>query len=550
MKLASKVTKSSPSSRGKSRIANAPVKAPKQKKDSVVGADRVLLYLRSRFNPIRRLTPELLSVYMDRSKVGFLRELALVWDAVQERDDKIKLASGLRQKAVARFDYQIEHVDGLTTGEKAKAEEHKATLEYFFGNLTCTKAIDENERGGVKMMVRQMMDAVGSKYSVHEIVWKPQADGDLTAEVRWTPLWFFENLTGKLRYLAMEGQTYGVDLDEGGWMVSVGEGLMYASLIAYIFKVLPLRDWLTLSERAGMPAIVGKTPSTPGSAQYEAMLTALESLGREYIALMNMTDVIEKIDLGAVDAEKTYAPLVERMDRAIVALWRGGDLSTMSSGKQSQGHGSQRQDEEADTILDDDVENIDETIHQYLSRYVIEYVHGDDRPLARYKTVVPPDRATAQDIATDQFLVSVAPPGEGLSWEDALKRYGRTPAQKGDKLLIAPAQPEQLPPNLGNACAGAFKRLANVRTAYQPAGLNSLLNSLGQHIAQASAETQKPILDWIERLDEASEANFAAECQAFINEMPKLLEPTDADAQAVEGWQEALGTMLINGLTH
>jgi len=122
----------------------------------------------------------------------------------------------------------------------------------------------------------------------------------------------------------------------------------------------------------------------------------------------------------------------------------------MSSGRGTQGHGSQRQEDEAEAILHDDVEMIDETIHQWITRYVIEYLFGDDRPLARYKTIVPPAEATAQDLAIDQFLISAAPEGQGLSWEAAMKRYGRVAARPGEPMLLAPKQLEQIPNNLGN----------------------------------------------------------------------------------------------------
>jgi len=531
-------------------LINEKVKPPPQKQVSDVDASRVLLYLRSRFNPIRRLTPELLSVYLDRSKVGFLREIALVWDAVQERDYKILLASELRKGSVARFDYQVEHIDGLDEADKAMADKHKEALQYFYGNLRTTRAIDENEKGGVKMLVSQMMDAVGSKYSVHEIVWQPQADGNLTAEFRWTPLWFFENLTGKLRYLTREGETYGIDLDEGGWMITTGRGLMYASLIAYMFKTLPLRDWVTFSERNGMPAFIGKTPAAPGTQQYEAMLEAVRMLGTEFAAVMNMTDLIEKVDLGGADAEKTYQPLIEWMDRAIVALWRGGDLSTMSSGKGTQGHGSQRQDEEADTILDFDVEMIDETLHQYVSKYVIEYMFGDDRPLARYKTVVPPDQATAQDIAIDQFLVSSAPEGEGLSWEDTLKRYGRIPAAKGQPILIAPKQDEQLPANLGNTRSATRLGLLNDRRAVKGDDTTSLLlKAAHKQLTEEQAKALAPLRDRIEQALKAPDAQLANAIQVVLADLPTLLKQLNLAPPTARILETAYSAALLDGLT-
>jgi hypothetical protein len=84
----------------------------------------------------------------------------------------------------------------------------KKALKHFYDHVTATNAINENETGGFKLLVRQMADAIGKKFAVHEIVWKPGADG-LTAEFRFAPLWFFENRTGRLRYLPIEGAIEG-----------------------------------------------------------------------------------------------------------------------------------------------------------------------------------------------------------------------------------------------------------------------------------------------------------------------------------------------------
>ena len=428
-------------SRNKSRIAlpNTKIKPPPMKEEPVVGADRVQLYLRSRFNPIRLVTPELLSVWLDRFKIGYLREVALVWDAIEDRDDKIRLVKSLRDKAPARFGYQIALVDDLPEEKKALAAEHKAALESFYANLTTVNAIDENEVGGVKRLVRQMMDAVGKKYSVHEIVWQPRPDGTLSAQFRWTPIWFFENTTGRLRYLPSEGLTYGEDLDEGGWMITVGEGLMFASSIAYMFKTLPLRDWVTYSERNGMPAFIGKTDAQQGSEQWTAMTGAVQAIAVDFAAVMNKSEDIEVLDLKGSQAALPYEPLVKRMDSALAALWRGGDLSTQSSGERAQGHGSQRQEDEAAILIEDDVEMINETLHLNVDQRVIDYLFGDDQPLAKFQLLLPPEAATAQDLAIDTFLINAGVP---LSQDDALKRYARTPARPGDTLLKPSPTPE------------------------------------------------------------------------------------------------------------
>jgi hypothetical protein len=48
-------------------------------------------------------------------------------------------------------------------------------LEYFYDNLTASSACDGHESGGLRLLIHQMMDAVGKKYAVHVIIFSPKA---------------------------------------------------------------------------------------------------------------------------------------------------------------------------------------------------------------------------------------------------------------------------------------------------------------------------------------------------------------------------------------
>ena len=125
------------------------------------------------------------------------------------------------------------------------------------------RCVDENDQGEVSLLIRQMMSAKALRYSIHEIVWQP---GDvLTAQFRRAPVWFFENTTGRLRYIPAENGLYGVDMDPAAWSVACGEGLMTACSVAWMYKTLSLKDWVIYNERHGMPGIHGKTSAAQDS---------------------------------------------------------------------------------------------------------------------------------------------------------------------------------------------------------------------------------------------------------------------------------------------
>ena len=221
--------------------------------------------LRARFNPIRNLRPDTISRALEEFEAGRLGGAARIFEAILRRDDLICGLNLKRKKSIARLESEI-----VVSEDSAKAFEHKKILSDFYSSITASNYADKNESGGLRMLISQMMDAVAMKYSVHKISFS-ERDGKIAGNLEQYPLWLFENTSGRLRLLKREGQlTDGSPLNEDEWMVVCGDGLMSASTIAYIFKQLPLKDWLIYCERNGMPGIKAKTDAYPNSPQWEA----------------------------------------------------------------------------------------------------------------------------------------------------------------------------------------------------------------------------------------------------------------------------------------
>ncbi len=125
-------------------------------------------------------------------------------------------------------------------------------------------------------------------------------------------MFFFENKDGHLHYV--EGDKK-VPLKSDEWLVTTGDGLMESCSIAYLFKHLPLRDWLIYCERNGMPGVKGVTHARPGSEEWEIAREAVQNFGAEFHALMTAGTDIQAIDISG-RGELPYPKLVERMDRA------------------------------------------------------------------------------------------------------------------------------------------------------------------------------------------------------------------------------------------
>src|SRR5688500_12532715 len=129
-----------------------------------------------RFNPLTNLQPTSLGRHLDAFEAGNLREAALIWEALEQRDDLLRGVISKRKKSVARHGGTVLKIANFSGAEKTRATEHARALEHFYSHLECEHAVDTAERGGFKLLARQMMDAVGKRFAVHEIIWR-EAEG-------------------------------------------------------------------------------------------------------------------------------------------------------------------------------------------------------------------------------------------------------------------------------------------------------------------------------------------------------------------------------------
>jgi phage gp29-like protein len=223
-------------------------------------------------------------------------------------------------------------------------------------------------------------------------------------------------------------------MEAGGWLVTAGDGLMEACSVAYLYKNLPLRDWLSCSEKFGMPGIVGRTDATLDSPEWNEFAAAIKDFSQDWSAVFNRSNSIELIE-PKNQGEGMFASLVDKMDRAMTALWRGGDLSTMSVRNAA---GASLQQNEADILEMDDAQMISETLTTQVSRYVLQYHFGDAPALAYFKLRAGNKRDVELDLKVDEFLVQSGAP---MAAADALARYDRPLPDAGEALLKPAATP-------------------------------------------------------------------------------------------------------------
>lgn len=408
---------------GRRRAANQPIR--QSANQPTIGFSRVRQSLMMRGNALRAINPDRLGAAIDAYRVGHIAPMARIVESLGARDDTWCIAEEKYKAAVARCAWETRPLEGHE--KDPAALEQAEALRKAYASLTATHALKGDVRGGVRRLVKQMLEARALGWSVHEIT---VAYVGLEPRLTLTqaPLWWFEATAGRLRYLPADYATYGEPLLPGRWLVHGGAGIGVACAIAALFKRLSLEDWLIWSERFGQPGIHGVTSAVPDSPEWEQAVDALKAYSADWQVLTGEGVRFEPIAAGNAGAIP-YPKLVERMDRAIAALWRGADLSTLSAGT-GEGSGASLQGDEADLIEQDACAEVSETLHATLDRLIIDLLQGPGTPLLATFALTPESRPdVTREIAIDTHLVSL---GAKLSLRDALARYGRTEADPTD----------------------------------------------------------------------------------------------------------------------
>ena len=428
-----------------------------QKRSSDFAIGKAEISNRMRYNALYMLDPDVLVRHLSAFAAGDIAGLEHVIEDFENRDDKMKIGAFKMAAAVASKPWEVRIAKGEEDNERARL--HKEVLTRFWNRIEVTDAFCRNRKGGVRLLVKQMMSAESRVYAVHDLVWNVRGDGELTATFTQIPAWCFENRTGELRYLREPGAYTGEPMRAGEWLVTVGEGVGVTAAILAMSKRLSWNDWLLFSEKCGMPLILGNTGAKENSPAWNALLSAIAAIAPKTGILTDLNSKMQAVQIGGSSGQATYKDLVETVDRAISALYRGGDLATMSS-TQGEGTGSDAQDGESELMDGDGCAMVSETLHNQIDRFVIRFTCGDFEPLAGI-VINPPAETTDIDreIKIDNHLAAL---GVKLSKADALQRYGRTEAESDDDALQTPPNGPQ------NGLPSGFGGLPNERTPATP----------------------------------------------------------------------------------
>ena len=508
-------------------------------------------------NALWGANPDTLVTAVTAYHSGNIAQLAKIVDAYERQDDVAATGRMKRDASVARCEHTVLIEEGHE--DDPRAQLHRETLQRFWATIRCTSAFNRAERGGIRLLKKQMMSARTHGWSAHNILWHTEG-GTLRAEFVQIPMWHFENLTGELRFREHVTDWYGVPLWDGGWLVNSATPIGPAVALACCAKRMSLQDWMLFSERAATPGLLGKTAAAPGTEAWNNLCEMLRRWSRAWTGAVDKDTDITPVNLNT--GTPPMPQLVERMDRAIAALYRGADLSTISKGE---GLGASLQGEESDMLESDQCAEISEALHEQVDRLVIRYECGDDEPLA-YIWIEPVSKPDVEsNTKIDNHLAQF---GIRLSKRDMLQRYGRAEAADDSDALEPPAQgfgdgqpqPFGALPNerrvagLLQTAPGAFKNASKnpdgqraVSGADAPEGVFRAFAEAVSEDAKPLAEQVKKLLELIDAGKDAEAASFAASLSANLaSYLPEDPESATVLAEAMaekyaQAWEAARG---------
>ena len=483
---------------------------------------------RLRGSMLRALTAETLGAALDGFEKGNLAPAVQLWEQMAARDDVLCNVKAKREKALARRDWNV-----VTDDDSDTAKRHADILRAFWERVRAVSAYDANESGGITRLVRQMLSAVSFKYSVHHLQWSVER-GALTCTFEHVPLWFFENTAGTLRFLKNGRGLRGEALKPGEWLTLAGDGLMVSASIGYLCKRNSLADWLAFSEKFGMPGILGRTPQAQDSPGGQSMAEAVEAFSNDWSAVLYGDEGGGKIELiEAKGGALPFPALIERVDRRLAALYRGADLSSISS-TSGQGTGASLQEGESVILELDDAMMVQEKLWE-IERRVIAWHEGDGvEPLAWFQFVIPQPEDSKLALEAIKQLVTLGAP---VSVETALSKFGLPVPDAGAQLL-------EMPDKYTSAYTA---QAADVSSAPEinAADDDAFFKACAATLKLAAAKDRAPIAAAVRSVLAADDATLAEALRSFLNKLPAHVAN---DSKQVRAWERILSTAWLRGM--
>jgi len=377
------------------------------------------------------LTPEIMASYLDEFYQGRFRNIAMLWDAMQDGDT---ICAPVAEKRLSKIvgelrDYTVDPVDDSPAAKK----QAEFLRTFFESGIRAEHGRCYNERGGLRKAAEFICDAVGKKYAFLAKVWEREGD-QLRLRLRFIPLWHMrEEEDGSYTYCPNPNSTASAArVKEEEWVIAVRRrAVMQAAGLAVLLRRLPVQQIARVLERYGVPPVYGETNAEMGSPGWTALYSAVQAITSGWSAVVSEGTKINLVE-NKFNAAALHKIHLEACTTEVIINWLGGELGTVSkSGSGTLAGGAQADD--LDDIVRDDCDWLSEVIQEQIAVDALARKFPGQPVLARFRVRKPDDM---DDKADMEILTGAVKLGAQVPVSYLANRFGIPAAVEGDAVLV------------------------------------------------------------------------------------------------------------------
>jgi phage gp29-like protein len=319
------------------------------------------------FSVLHRLTPERLATILNDVKRGECpaEYLELAQD-IELKDLHYRSVLSTRKDAVTGLEIKIIPADDSKRG---------AELADFI-----ERDIVKNPKAKLRVLIRDMLDALAKGFSANEIVWDTGGAQWKPAAYKYRdPRWFqYDRETGTRLMLRAP---YGNELEplkpyhfviHEPHLISGNQimaGLSFPALYFWMLKSYDVTSWAAFIDRYGYPIRIGKYGKKFTEADKLTLKRAVANIGQDFGAVIPESAVLEIIESKhASETSNVYKNMADWVDKQISKLVLGQTMTADEGASLAQ---SKTLEEVRQDIADSDVMQIVDTINAAL---VVPYI--------------------------------------------------------------------------------------------------------------------------------------------------------------------------------
>lgn len=248
--------------------------------------------------------------------------------------------------------YQSRKAGILTSEYKIEYPKGSEKVARFFDGLLKNLPIDD--------IIASVLDAPFYGFSVNEIIWKESAGKWVPEKIEQKPNeWFVFDKLNRIRFLHKDHQTEGLLLPNYKFLVArnfpsfknpYGMRILSRCFWPVAFKKGGYKFWTMFLEKFGIPWLLGKVPRDTKKEETDKLLSMLESMLQNAVAVINDDESVEVLQAKANGSgtSNVFADMVNsangEISKAILTQTLTTEIGTKGAYAASQSHLSIRSD--------------------------------------------------------------------------------------------------------------------------------------------------------------------------------------------------------------